>query len=210
MSNFRQHYNITMFNTDQEVWWGAHEQDLWIFDKLLLSARLGYDCGPVGVDVQHPGEYVIRPCVNTLGMGRGARIEYIEDETDRLGLGYFWCEKFEGRHLSVDYYYQQQELTVEGIRSKDKPLWMWDKWVKVDDEMPFPEFLKDLKGDYEYINVEYIGDKVIEVHLRPNPDWADHDSDEVVPVYFGDLPRQEGYRYEPAPEHIRKGFLIKE
>ena len=33
---------------DDDVWELAHEEDLWIFDKLILSKRLGYQCGPVG------------------------------------------------------------------------------------------------------------------------------------------------------------------
>ena len=33
---------------DDEVWDVAHTEDLWIFDKLILSKKLGYQCGPAG------------------------------------------------------------------------------------------------------------------------------------------------------------------
>ena len=34
----------------------------------------------------------------------------------------------------------------------------------------FPDILKNLVGTYEFFNVEMIGDKIIEVHLRQNHD----------------------------------------
>ena len=63
---------------DDDVWFDCHEDDLWIFDKLILSRKLGYVCGPVDADVPKPNHYIVRPCVNPAGMGRGATIEYID------------------------------------------------------------------------------------------------------------------------------------
>lgn len=81
------------------VWKNVDPDDIWVMDKLILSRKLGYDCGPVGLDVSAPGYYIVRPCVNMLGLGLGAQQIWLEKETMHLPLGYFWGEWFEGRHF---------------------------------------------------------------------------------------------------------------
>ena len=45
--------------------------------------------------------------MNLMGMGRYSRIEYIESDTEHLHPAEFWCEIFEGDHISVDYEYHE-------------------------------------------------------------------------------------------------------
>lgn len=163
---------------DEYAWKNSRDEDKWIYDKLLLSRKLGYRCGPAGVDVPQAGDYVVRPCVNLLGMGRGAYITHLGESTDHLPEGTFWCEKFEGRHLSIDYIDGDQILCVEGIRSDKAPLWKWDEWRKVDDQIPLPEICKTLNA--KYLNVEMIDGKIIEIHMRLNPDWKNLGSDVIA------------------------------
>ena len=87
---------------EQDVWNTVDPKHLWALDKLILSKHFGYVCGPVGVDVPKPGWYIVRPCVNAIGLGLGAQKLWIDKSTDDLPGGHFWCEWFEGRHLSVD------------------------------------------------------------------------------------------------------------
>ena len=84
-----------------------------------------------------------------------------------------------------------------------------DKWIKTNDELPFPNILKDLT-DIELINCEYIGDKLIEVHLRHNEDFNDNIT-EFIPVWKGqDTTPPEGYTYRDYPDiHGRIGAFIK-
>lgn len=156
---------------DQQSWNDCKPCDLWLFDKLLVARKLGYRCGPAGVDVDRSDRYVVRPCVNLMGMGRGAYVTQIEKSTDHLPEGTFWCELFQGRHLSVDYVHGQQVLCVEGFRDNNDPLWKWKQWRRVDDQVPLPDVCQSLSC--KYINVEIIGDKLIEVHARLNSDWKD-------------------------------------
>jgi len=122
---------------------------LWIFDKLIVARKLGHDCGPVGVDVTKPDTYIVRPCVNIPGMGKGAYFIHIENDTSHLPPGYFWCERFTGRHISVDYKNGQQVLAVEGFRESDQPLWRFSGWRKVDDVFPLPSIFYSLSKKYE-------------------------------------------------------------
>ena len=190
-------------NDDFDAWKDCLDEDRWIFDKLILSTRLGHLCGPAGEPVPSPNFYIVRPCVNLLGMGRGAKKVWIEKETENIiPDGYFWCEEFTGRHLSIDYLDKKQSLCVEGIRDLKDPFWKWKEWRKVNDIVPLPEIFNSLKGEYKNINVEMIGEKVIEIHLRPNPDWENYNGKSIIPLFIPD-----GYEFIEDRDYKRLGFF---
>jgi len=160
-------------------------KDLWVYNKLQLSRLLNYNCGPVGMNVHSSGLYIVRPSINFLGMSRNARKIHLKPSVsteDLLHPGEFWCEIFKGEHLSVDFHYYEPVLVVKGFRNLKKPLYKWTSWCKVSRFIKFPEILNDLKGHYEWINCEFIGDKLIEVHFRPNPDFR-YENHVAIPVW---------------------------
>lgn len=192
----------------QEEWNTIHNSDLWVYNKLFLSRILGYNCGPIGVPVPKSDFYIVRPSFNLLGMGRFARIEWIEQYTDHLHPSEFWCEVFKGDHISVDYRNKHPELVVLGTKDSNDPLYKWNKWEKIDRFIEFPEVLKDLKGDYEYINCEFIGDKLIEVHFRQNPDFR-YGNTVAIPIWNDqEVKETDNYNYIRDEDYRRKGFLI--
>ena len=195
---------------EEDVWDTIDPDDIWVMDKLILSRKMGYVCGPIGTDVPKPDFYIVRPCVNALGLGLGASISFINECTDHFTPGSFWCEVFKGRHLSVDYLDGEQILAIEGIKPSDT-FTKWTKWYKVEDQIPLPEILKPLSTKYRYLNAEYIDGKLIEVHFRHNPDWEE-DLIEFIPVWEGqDTTPPVGYEYRDYPDiHGRIGaFLLK-
>jgi hypothetical protein len=181
------------------VWRDTDWRSLWMLDKLILARSLGYTCGPAGQPVPAPGKYVVRPCVNAKGMGEGARIEYIERDTDHLPAGTFWCEGLEGPHLSVDYERRPfiglaPVLCVMGFRAPDAPLWKWQFWMRISESSapPLPEHVEEAVPPGTTINAEFVGGKLIEVHFRRNTDfdngvniympvWSDDDFDPINP-----------------------------
>jgi len=172
-----------MYHLDVNDEWNAiHHDDLWIYNKLQLSRVLGYQCGPVGTTVPKPDFYIVRPAINFLGMGRYARIEWIDKETDLDHPSEFWCEVFKGEHLSVDFHYKEAKLVVRGIKDEKDPLYKWQKWEKVDRQVNFPPILENLKGNYDWINCEFIDGNLIEVHVRQNPDFR-YDNEVAIPVW---------------------------
>jgi len=192
---------------DDKAWKTCDPEDLWIFDKLILAKKLGYVCGPAGVFVPKPSQYVIRPITNVLGMGIAAYTMSLQKETDMVAPGYFWCEMFRGRHLSVDYINQEQVLCVEGIRDHAAELYRWALWKRVDDVVPYPEILHSLKQTYQHINCEFVDGKLIEVHLRLNPDFTD-DVD-LLRVVWDDMNTTppEGMEFVESPDYRRRGFF---
>jgi hypothetical protein len=198
-----------MLTDEDRVWKTIDPDDIWVMDKLILSRKLGYRCGPTGLDVPKPDWYIVRPCVNMLGLGLGAERVWIEEETMHLPLGYFWCEWFSGRHLSIDYYWGEQVLAVEGHKPPDT-FTRWKHWAKVQDKIVLPDIIKDFGKRYQWINCEFIGDKLIEVHFRHNEDFEDG-IDHFIPVWEGEstIP-PEGYKYKDYPDvHGRIGAFVK-
>lgn len=189
-----------------DEWNNIHPSDLWVYNKLFLSRVLGYNCGPVGTVVPKPDFYIVRPSFNLLGMGRFSRKEWIEDNTEHLHPSEFWSEIFIGEHLSVDFHCQKAELVVLGTRNEQDPYYKWKKWEKVNMDVEFPSILKDLKGDYEYINCEFIGNNLIEVHFRQNPDFR-YNNSVAIPVW--DDEEYDNMEFVEDNDYLRKGFYIK-
>ena len=199
------------FLDGNDEWNNIHSSDLWIYNKLFLSRVLGYTCGPVGTTVPKPDFYIVRPSFNLLGMGRFSRKEWIEKYTDHIHPAEFWCEIFKGEHLSVDFKNQKSELVVLGTKDDRDPYYKWKKWEKIDKKVEFPEILQNLKGNYEYINCEFIENKLIEVHFRQNPDFR-HNNTVAIPIWNEkdlDLYDLKKYNFIKDSDYKRIGFLIK-
>lgn len=197
-----------MYPTVEQEWNLIHEDDLWVYNKLIIAKKLGHLCGPTGVPVPFGGDYIVRPIFNLLGMGRNARIESLKGSTDHLHPSEFWCEIFKGEHLSVDFYQKKTILVVKGTRDTEDSLYKWKKWEKIEKSIDFPEILNNLKGSYDYINCEFISDKLIEVHFRQNSDFR-YNNTIAIPVWGEDACADNSkYRYIIDEDYHRKGFFI--
>lgn len=194
----------------REEWENIHSDDLWIYNKLILSRVLGYNCGPAGVSVPKPDLYIVRPSLNLMGMGRFSRFEYLEESTEHLHPSEFWCEIFYGQHLSVDFRNKESILVVEGKRKPEDPLYKWSKWEKIEKKVNFPSILEKLKGNYEYINCEFIENHLIEVHFRQNQDFR-YKNTIAIPIWDENCNKNSKngkYKYIKDEDFLRKGFLI--
>lgn len=200
-------YHLTV----SDEWSSIHPEDLWVYNKLQLSQVLGYTCGPAGLEVPKPGFYVIRPAINFMGMGRYSRVEEIRKSTEHIHPGSFWCEVFEGEHLSVDFQNKEPKLIVKGNRNEMDKLYRWSLWETVERVVEFPEVLNDIATRHEWINCEFIGGKLIEVHLRRNPDFR-HNNTIAIPVWkdqkVPELDESCGYTYIDDKDYRRKGFIV--
>jgi hypothetical protein len=197
-----------MYSLDSyDEWNSIHTQDLWIYNKLFLSRVLGYNCGPSGIAVSQPDFYIIRPSFNLMGMSRLSRIEWIENTTDNLHPSEFWCEVFDGEHLSVDFHHKKSSLVVRGERNIEDPLYKWKKWEKINIDVQFPKILNDLKGNYDWINCEFIGSRLIEVHFRRNPDFR-YGNTIAIPVWDDQTIEDNDFEYIDDRDYLRKGFYI--
>ena len=174
-----------MATTDIEAWAAYPQHRRW-FDKLDLSMRLGHRCGPCGVAPDVDGWCVVRPIYNLEGMGVGSRKEFVRaGDNRRVEPGYFWCEWFDGPQHSVTYDWAGGWVPVSSWRGHlaEGSLSRFLRWTRDDWAGVLPDWF-DVLSDCGSVNVEFVGGRVIEVHLRrsPDPDWGD----ELVPVWADD------------------------
>ena len=179
----------------------------WVFNKLEVALMQGLHTGPAATAPDRNGTYIYRPTYNLYGMGIGAKKFEYDKETmyDSLinnGIvppGHFWCEWIDGDHLSIDYH--QDELGFWHTRSvwrgehksKDN-LTKFSSWKRLNNsdapqwnQLPIePSFIYDPM--VPTFNVEMIGNKIIEIHLRLGNDPFDGYpvGTEVIPVWNDD------------------------
>lgn len=161
-----------MIRKDSEAL-AAYPKDAHLYNKVHLSRELGYKCGVH--KIPRSGKWILRPITNLEGMGRQAVIDYFKEGT-LIEPGMFYCEVFEGRHITIDYVKEYgrwvQHHTFEGFNTPED-LIRFSRWLRVDYNYEIPFFLRSVEANH--INIEVKGDKVIEVHLRPNPDPVMYD-----------------------------------
>lgn len=209
---------------DSEAWVAYPHMSLW-FNKLYLAQRLEYMCGPGGVAPTVSDYYCVRPIYNVGGMGVGARKQWI-DAGDTTGVepGYFWCEWFDGDQYSVTYEITDHEVFNQiscflAERDTDN-LYRFKRWTKSSKQFPILPLFRSAftHSGLSVVNIEMIGDKVIETHFRDSPD---PDYDELIPIwsdatYMVDIYTKIGYNFIEAIDDsngylktYRIGFMIK-
>jgi hypothetical protein len=209
--------------TDKDAWL-AYPEHHHIFNKLWLADILNYTCGPCGVPIPRQGKYIVRPIYNLDGMSLGAKTKFLNYGDESTPPGYFWCEFFEGNHYSVDFCRDTKSkwnpvLVVQGEKINN---YKFISWCKVyDKDFVLPKILADefdTNTLLTTINVEYIGDKIIEIHLRSNPDFNNHSFSELQVIWASDniMDVKEKYKdytfieaIEVSNNDTRLGFYAK-
>jgi len=172
-----------MVDEDEQAWLKYPQHRKW-FNKLYVADAFGYKCGPAGIAVPEPNQYVVRPIYNLAGMGVGAKVMFLKPEDiDKIPPGYFWVEYFQGTHYSVDYVKENgkfKQLNCYIGKNSSDNLSVFKYWSQVNHEFQLPKVLQNL--DVPKLNIEAIGDKIFEVHLR---NGFDHmmEYKEIYPVF---------------------------
>lgn len=160
--------------------WTLNPRHNWIYNKLTVAQSQGLACAPFGIA---PPAYPVfsKPIMNLHGMGADSATLRSEKDYDRhCRPGHFWMPLLEGDHVSTDV------AIVDG-----KPMWWrhatgiaagkgtFDYWTL--HARSFPEiedycghWLQTHLGGYSgMINLETIGARIIELHLRFADQWPD-------------------------------------
>lgn len=193
------------------------------FNKLWLSETLGYECGPCGIAPPRSNYYIVRPVMNLQGMSLSARKQYIhKGDNSVVKPGEFWCEWFEGIQYSVDFKVHRGRWKQQSCYRADRDvmnLTMFKKWSRYEHKMFKLDSMFDSLLDVKTINVEFIDDRPIEVHLRSS---SDPKYDELIPIWKDsdeqtiDIYSKMGYSYiesyddcDGLLKNSRVGFMVK-
>jgi hypothetical protein len=181
-----------------------------IYDKLNVAQSQGIACG-TKADWPKSFPVFVKPRINLKGMGLGSGIlnsavEFATYMHDDL----IWTELFSGPHVSTDCAVIDGE--VHWIRHATGTPWtdgMFKHWVIHSNTLPNLEgalrpWIKRMLLNYTgMLNIETIGGKIIEAHLRFADQWCDLYGagwmGSVVELYhhkrwtFDDRNRRDGY-----------------
>jgi hypothetical protein len=152
----------------------------WVYNKLLVAASQGLECAPHGVC---PPEFPVfsKPIVNLQGMGVGSCVLPDLAHYERhLTPGHFWMTLLAGEHVSSDI------VVVRGSprwwrHSRGTPAAQgtFDYWIVEAGRRPELEgyletWVTRHLGSYTgMLNLESIGGRIIEAHLRVADQWPD-------------------------------------
>jgi hypothetical protein len=205
-------------DSDAWLWNPAHR---WVYDKLAVALSQQLEAAPHGVPPQAFPVFS-KPIYNLKGMGVGSRALFsAEDYAEAYRPGHFWSPLLEGEHVSSDV------ALVDGV-----PVWwrhasgvasgqgMFDHWAI--EAAPAPAIeewcgawcRRHLRGYTGMLNLETIGGRIIEAHLRFADQWPDLYGagwvEAVIRLYakghwrFDDSARRTGYSIVLFAPHGRR------
>lgn len=167
-----------VINCNDTSAWKNNPNHNWVYNKLDLCRSQEIEACPHGVKPSFEPVFS-KPIINLYGKNRGAHKIFGWDDIEYLP-GHFWMPVLTGVHLSSDM------VIVDGVCQ-----WIYTMQAFEDDcgnisryECSNDDFmecvdkmklwaLKNLKGYTGVVNVESMGGKIIDCHLRMTPRFVD-------------------------------------
>ena len=166
--------------TDDLDCWPWFPKHRWIYNRLNIAESQGLACAPHGILPAHFPVFS-KPIVNLRGMGIGScKISTREEMLHRSQPGHMWMELLTGEHLSTDCAVENGKLAwLRHATGKTLQGGTFDYWTIMSDVDPQIEgflrqwIVQNLPDYSGMLNVETIGGKIIEAHLRFADQWCD-------------------------------------
>ncbi len=198
--------------TDDALAYKLEPSHRWLYNKLLVARSQGLECG---VPSRPPTAYPVfsKPITNLEGMGVGSHIVRNSGDFQRYcRADSFWTELLTGDHVSTDWALVRGEpVWCRHTRGIPAPGGTFDYWIIEAGTRPELEaysrewighFLPDYTG---MLNVESIGGRIIEVHLRFSDQWPDLYGAGWLDAMVG-LYRHHRWRFDES--HRTEGFSV--
>lgn len=153
----------------------AFPQYKWVFDRFEITKKFS-DSEVFDLDIEKPTFYpvFVKPKVNEVGLGVGARLVTKESELPSK-KGYVAQTFYEGTHLSTDFVVKNGKVidffTFIGHKDVDGCFWLWESTRKYN--IRSLKAVESLNLELGVVNVESIGSEIIEMHMRPSPQFHD-------------------------------------
>ncbi|MEA2873442.1 MAG: hypothetical protein QOH67_3418 [Hyphomicrobiales bacterium] len=168
---------ISTEDSDSWAWYPRHR---WVYDKVAVALSQGLEAAPHGVE---PKAFPVfsKPITNLKGMGVGSRVlRDAADYTKHYAPGHMWMTLLDGRHVSSDVAVLNGEAKWwRHATGHPGPEGTFDHWVlhaghDAEIEAQCGAWIgKHLAGYTGMLNVETIGGRIIEAHLRFADQWPD-------------------------------------
>jgi len=169
-----------MISTEDSDSWTWYPKYRWVYDKVTVALSQALQAAPHGVE---PENYPVfsKPITNLKGMGVGSRVlRSAEDYTKHYAPGHMWMTLLDGRHVSSDVAVLNGEARWwRHATGHPGPEGTFDHWVlhaahDIEIEARCGEWIAQHLGGYTgMLNLETIGGRIIEAHLRFADQWPD-------------------------------------
>lgn len=185
-----------------------------VYDKLWLALEVGLIAAPCGVAPADLGltadtEVFVKPIVNLAGMAVGARALRAGEVPPEPGS--FWCERLHGEHTSSDALVRDGEpvwfahTRASTAKDAERPLY-WA--IGTDCSALEPNLTawirRHLAGYTGLCNLECIGGRPIEAHLRGSNGFFEFYGPEFIPAWVALV---DGEHWHPPPP-VPGGYVI--
>jgi hypothetical protein len=152
----------------------------WVYNKIKICETQQIRCAPHDVP---PVDYPVfsKPITNLRGMGIDShKLNNGNDYHNYCKSGHFWMEYLTGDHISSDVAIIEGEIVWQAhVKGMAAPEGTFDYWQILSEPIPqleatYAEWLSQYLKNYTgMINIESIGGKIIEIHLRVIDQWPD-------------------------------------
>lgn len=169
--------NIPTEDSDAWLWYPQHR---WVYDKIAVAQSQGLAAAPHGVP---PPAYPVfsKPIINLKGMGIASRmLRNAAEYEQNLTPGHMWMTLLQGPHVSLDVAVVDGEphwwRHVTGAPGREGTFDYWTVHAARDpalEDYCGAWIRRRLRGHSGIINIETIGGRMIEVHLRMSDQWPD-------------------------------------
>lgn len=203
----------TLIPTEDSDAWNWNPRHRWVYDKLEVALRQGLEAAPHGV-APHRYPVFSKPLYNLKGMGVGSRtLRSAADYEAAYQPGHMWMAFLEGDHISSDVALVDGSPKwwrhARGLASGDGT---FDRWEVASSAEPAVETWggdwcrQHLAGYTGMVNLETIGGRIIEVHLRFADQWPDlYGGDPWVEAVI-ELYTHKAWRYDDR--HRQLGYSV--
>jgi hypothetical protein len=165
---------------DDATAWVLYPKQRWIYNKLLICETQGLPHGPHGTEPEHYPVFS-KPIYNMRGMGTGGQIIRSAAAYEAaVTPGHLWMPYLIGRHVSTDVVLQAgRPRWWRHTTGKPGPRGTFDYWtVHAEPDAELEGYIgrwcrRHLKGFDGVVNVETIGGRIVECHLRMAEQWLD-------------------------------------
>jgi len=164
---------------DDPPTWDLYPERRWIHNKLAICESQGLPHGPHGTEPAFP--VFSKPIYNLRGMGAGGRVIRSDEEyREALTPGHLWMPLLTGAHVSTDLALVDGRIAwCRHTTGMAASAGTFDYWIVHAEAMPALETYlgewsgRNLRGFTGVVNIETIGGRIIECHLRMADQWVD-------------------------------------
>lgn len=184
-----------------------------IYNKLLIAQAqelVAAPCGvdPVAIGLKPEDKVFIKPITNLSGMSLGAGVYDVENMP--IIPGSFWSEYLTGWQSSTDCLVLNGDVVwfahtlASEEKNKQRPIY-WHIGVDLPALEPIiKHFVQQYLHGYTGIcNLEMIGDKIIEVHLRGSNAFYDFYGNDFIPAWVQLVDQKSWHGLSP----VKEGFV---